>query len=320
MIIYTPPTSNFTIVPNKILKNKELSANARFIAVYILSLPKSWNLNLEHLSKELDMSERTLQKGIRELIAANVLEKMQLRDSSGQFSQNTIYSFGDFSQIESDKKEEVLDFEELSLEELEQIIELESKQENEQSLQAPILADTHRSEKNPHTDIFHPYKELNNNKINKNNIFVLRSANQIKLLNLCFARTPKKSLKQLPQGFNELELRAFERFIAYRKERGKLTKSTLDSIVRKFESFKKQGIDICGAVEESINKGWVGIFAPRVRKPYPAQSNPRGSFVPNRDLSARFSVAQAEYEARTQNVASQSPESKVQNLAQRGAQ
>ncbi len=88
--------------------------------------------------------------------------------------------------------------------------------------------------------------------------------NQIKLLNLCL--NAKKQERLMPKGLNQAELKAFSEFIAYRNEKKKITISTHNAIVKKFESLKAQGVDIALAVENSILNGWQGIFTPKVPK------------------------------------------------------
>ena len=274
MILYTPPKQDFTIIPNRILKNPNLSAYARLIAIYIISLPKSWNVNLAHIAKEVGITERSIGKYIKELIVAGILEKTQLKNEDGTFSKDTIYSFenqeAQNQEVKTESKQEMLDFEEMALEDLESYIKtqeqqtkaevqnLDSQKLDSQNLQEPKLRDSHRSEKNPHADNFHPYKELNN--IKRTNIYLLRTPNQIKLLNLCL--NTKKQERLMPKGLNQAELQAFSDFVAYRNEKKKITLSTHNAIVKKFENLKAQGVDVISAVEKSILNGWQGIFAP----------------------------------------------------------
>ena len=263
MILYTPPKNDFTIIPNKILKNPNLSAYARLIAIYIISLPKNWNVNLAHIAKEVGITERSIGKYIKELILAGILEKTQLKNDDGTFSKDTIYSFENYQEAkaqEPKQNQEVLDFENMPLEVLENYIQNQSH--DLQNTKEPKIQDFHRSEKNPHADDFHPYKELNNKK--RTNIYLLRTPNQIKLLNLCL--NAKKQERLMPKGLNQAELKAFSEFIAYRNEKKKITISTHNAIVKKFESLKTQGVDIALAVENSILNGWQGIFTPKVPK------------------------------------------------------
>lgn len=260
MILYTPPKNDFTIIPNKILKNPNLSAYARLIAIYIISLPKNWNVNLAHIAKEVGITERSIGKYIKELILAGILEKTQLKNDDGTFSKDTIYSFENYQEVsaqEPKQNQEVLDFEDMPLEVLENYIQNQSH--DLQNTKEPKMLDSHRSEKNPHADDFRHYKELNNK---KELIYLLRTPNQIKLLNLCL--NAKKQERLMPKGLNQAELKAFSEFIAYRNEKKKITLSTHNAIVKKFESLKAQGADIVLAVEDSILKGWQGIFTPKM--------------------------------------------------------
>lgn len=74
--------------------------------------------------------------------------------------------------------------------------------------------------------------------------------------------TKKQTLKAElnTQNFTQEEQQAFKDFIAYRKERGFLARSTRHSIIRDFEKLKSQNAPIMQCVELCINRGWSGLL------------------------------------------------------------
>ena len=80
MIIKQQCTQNFTIVPNSILRNSNLSLQAIGLCAYILSLPKEWKINIEQICLSLDISKNTAYKYLKELIQTGILKKARLKD------------------------------------------------------------------------------------------------------------------------------------------------------------------------------------------------------------------------------------------------
>lgn len=67
--------------------------------------------------------------------------------------------------------------------------------------------------------------------------------------------------QKLPmENYSEAEQEAFKDFIKYRKERGFLARSTIDSIVKDFEKLKEAKADLRACVDLCINRGWSGLL------------------------------------------------------------
>lgn len=82
-------SKNFTIVPNALINDNELTDRARFIFVYMASKPDDWSfLNFE-LSKSLKYSIKTLRKYIEELNHSGWITKFPQSRISGLFTANT---------------------------------------------------------------------------------------------------------------------------------------------------------------------------------------------------------------------------------------
>ncbi len=66
-------------------------------------------------------------------------------------------------------------------------------------------------------------------------------------------------------ALNEVELKAFERFINYRREHVKVGYSTKKAILERLVELKALGADLNACVKQSITRGWADIFLPKVR-------------------------------------------------------
>ena len=110
-IFYTPPKTNFSVVSNKLIRDKNLSVGARMLAIFILSLPKDFKLNSAYLAQQLSMSVRTLQRYIKELIDASYIIKQQAKNEDGSFNKYSLFVFMDeqtsafFEALEEEEKE-----------------------------------------------------------------------------------------------------------------------------------------------------------------------------------------------------------------------
>jgi len=71
---------NFTIIPNDIIRNKNLSDRARFIFCYMASMPDDWKFYQGVMAKELGYTKDTLRKYIEELLETGYLDREQRRE------------------------------------------------------------------------------------------------------------------------------------------------------------------------------------------------------------------------------------------------
>jgi hypothetical protein len=71
---------NFTIIPNDIIRNKNISDRARFIFCYMASMPDDWKFYQGVMAKELGYTKDTLRKYIEELLETGYLNREQRRE------------------------------------------------------------------------------------------------------------------------------------------------------------------------------------------------------------------------------------------------
>ena len=75
---------NFTIIPNDIIRDKNISDRARFIFCYMASMPDDWKFYQGAMAKELGYTKDTLRKYIDELLTTGYLHREQRREE-GKF-------------------------------------------------------------------------------------------------------------------------------------------------------------------------------------------------------------------------------------------
>ena len=98
---------NFTIADNGFIKDPKLSAKAKGVMIYMLSLPKSWNFSLRELATHFRDGKDAINNALKELEGCGYLEKKLHRDEEGRF-QRTHYIVHEQSINESDSSDPVL--------------------------------------------------------------------------------------------------------------------------------------------------------------------------------------------------------------------
>lgn len=81
-------TKGFQSIPNGLIFDSELTANARFLYCFMAAKPVGWEFLLEPLGKELHMGTGTVRKYINELIEHGWLERGEQsngKDNGGRF-------------------------------------------------------------------------------------------------------------------------------------------------------------------------------------------------------------------------------------------
>ncbi|MBM5802403.1 MAG: hypothetical protein FJ077_16670 [Cyanobacteria bacterium K_DeepCast_35m_m2_023] len=92
MILRQPRvTTNFTVVPNAILKDSRLSFRAKGLLVYILSKPDYWRTTTAHLASVGCDGKQAVQTTLRELEANGYVVRRRYQDSkTGQWRYETL--------------------------------------------------------------------------------------------------------------------------------------------------------------------------------------------------------------------------------------
>ena len=93
-IIRSKATKNFTTVSNFWIKDTTLSAKAKGIFIYLLSLPENWDLHMTELVTHFTDGERAIRSGIKELMKVGYV-KCNIVRQAGKISGNEYYLIED---------------------------------------------------------------------------------------------------------------------------------------------------------------------------------------------------------------------------------
>lgn len=80
--------NNYTIIPNELINDTNLSDRARFLFITLASKPDDWEFYNNNLAKTVGYSIETLRNYMKQLITSGWLTKVQNKNNMGQFSPN----------------------------------------------------------------------------------------------------------------------------------------------------------------------------------------------------------------------------------------
>ena len=289
MIEVSSFSGNFVQAPHSFLRDKGLSSEARFLGVYLASLPSNWEVNWEQVAYEIGWSYAKVRKVAKELISEGVLEREEVRDEAGRFcgkshtkityKQESLFDESTQNLAKNDELDSSVDF------------STDSNQNvDEQGLEVPSDSDSIRVLQNPHTDfVQHKNKDLKEQRdyitrtreenfsqeSNLQNLspkskpksnqkpsdsYKIFNRNDLKLNIWQLFGQGKNALKQReqsePQGLDEAGLKAWKEFVSYRRSLRQFSGLAKARAAKKFEEFYLSGIDLREAVEIAISRGW----------------------------------------------------------------
>lgn len=85
-IVRKSTTKNYSIIPNIGLIDPNLSAKAKGLLAYMLTLPNDWRFHQEELEKHFTDGTKSIRTALNELITQGYVVKKPLRDENGKFS------------------------------------------------------------------------------------------------------------------------------------------------------------------------------------------------------------------------------------------
>lgn len=285
MIEVSSFSGNFVQVPHSFLRDKGLSSEARFLGVYLASLPSNWEVNWEQVAYEIGWSYAKVRKIAKELISEGVLDREEIRDKVGRFcgkshtkiiyKQESLFGKNAQNLSQNDELDSSLDFSTKS-----------SQNIDEQGLEVPSDSDSIRVLQNPYVDfVQHKNKDLkkeqrdyisrahetkqslqdssakSNPKSNQNpsESYKIFNRNDLKLNIWQLFEQGKNALtkeQSEPQGLDEAGLKAWKEFVSYRRSLRQFSGLAKVRAAKKFEEFYSSGIDLREAVEIAISRGW----------------------------------------------------------------
>ncbi len=102
MRVVKQKTSNFTIIDNRILKDKNLSLKARGLLCFMLQLPDDWIFTESGLAKVTGEGIRSIRSGLKELMEQKYLYRFQCKNENGSFGSMLYYLFEEPTEITID--------------------------------------------------------------------------------------------------------------------------------------------------------------------------------------------------------------------------
>lgn len=289
MIEVSSFSGNFVQVPHSFLRDKGLSSEARFLGVYLASLPSNWEVNWEQVACEIGWSYAKVRKIAKELISEGVLEREEVRNEAGRFcgkshtkityKQESLFSESTQNLSQNDELDSSVYFSTKS-----------SQNVDDQGLEVASNSDSIRVLQNPHADfVQHKNKDFKEQRdyitrtreenfsqeSNLQNLspkskpkfnqkpsdsYKIFSRNDLKLNIWQLFGQGKNALKSKeqsePQGLDEAGLKAWKEFVSYRRSLRQFSGLAKARAAKKFEEFYLSGIDLSEAVEIAISRGW----------------------------------------------------------------
>ena len=93
-------SSNFTIISNDILRDKNLSLKARGLLCFMLHLPEDWVFTEKGLATVTGEGLKSIKSGLKELEAQKYLYRIQIRGTGGSFGSMMYYLFEEPTELQ----------------------------------------------------------------------------------------------------------------------------------------------------------------------------------------------------------------------------
>ncbi|WQU30455.1 helix-turn-helix domain-containing protein [Helicobacter pylori] len=264
--------SNYTKTANSILIDSPLSRDARIVFITLSSLASSFNPKKEFLCKQLDMNAKTLNKYLKELVQKGFLKIIYYKNKLGKFLGKRAYILAptkeqleqeDFIIVDESNRTETPKFT------MRQIAEKQAEKplKSEVCTETPIFTTLiNKKNNNKHEKMDENVSENLQNQADQKNkhddFSCLRGSIKNFSMFKRFSDFVFSILGNLDtRGLETRDKQAFERFLNYRNEKGKLTYATKKALLKQALELKEQGQDIVKCVDQSIRKGYNEIYA-----------------------------------------------------------
>ncbi|WQY78994.1 helix-turn-helix domain-containing protein [Helicobacter pylori] len=255
--------SNYTKTANSILIDSPLSRDARIVFITLSSLASSFNPRKEFLCKQLDMNAKTLSKYLKELVQKGFLKIIYYKNKLGKFLGKKAYILAptkeqleqeDFIIVDESNRTETPKFT------MRKIVEKQAEKplKSEVCTEKPIFTTLiNKKDNNKHEKM-----DENVSENLQNHFSCLRGSIKNFSTFKRFSDFVFSILGNLDtRGLERRDKQAFERFLNYRNEKGKLTYATKKALLKQALELKEQGQDIVKSVEQSIRKGYNELYA-----------------------------------------------------------
>lgn len=265
------PGTNYSVIPNDLFK-LGLSLQAIGIAIYINHLPTDWVLTTLELCERFDLAPNTVNKYIRELRDAGVVEIIHKRSEDGLITgiRKWILRIPEPEQPRTDggrnlKQENAVRWQNLvgaGYDPRKGVPQAMPTLTQKLHTTKETVQKKHEETKNAHarTHVCEVVKRL----AYKKGMSVPQKKRAFyDALKEKIATVFKTSSKPLESPFSPQELQAIERFIAHRQQTRPVSYEQKRALQRHLLELKKEGEDICACIETSIRRGFNDVFPPK---------------------------------------------------------
>ena len=76
----------YTIIPNEIVWNSKMSAEARMTLIYLLSRGEGWNVNIDRMRRDLGFGIDKMKAILSELTSFGYLSRSRVRGKNGRYT------------------------------------------------------------------------------------------------------------------------------------------------------------------------------------------------------------------------------------------
>ncbi|TLD83936.1 hypothetical protein LS70_003770 [Helicobacter sp. MIT 11-5569] len=247
-ILYLAPNEKFTIIPNDLLLDQNLSDGAKVLAFYLMSLPKDWTVVWENVAKALNSTLSTIKRRKQELLKFGFLIPIANRDIKGKFTQNKLA----FKYCNNN-----------SLQKLDAEIIVKG------SLKTSS-AKTHKTDTCDISPVAHltscgemtPYNKTNKDtkKEEKQEIFILQKAELFKTLLEANSKAVEnyKKAYDLSTFLDGEELKIAKEWVAWRNAMWRIKPMVS---IAKLKKAKESGCDIVQDIKRCMANDWRGYFS-----------------------------------------------------------
>jgi hypothetical protein len=96
MIIRREKNKNYSIISNECFKDINISARAKGIYAYVMTLPDDWKISKKELNNHFTEGQKAIDTAFKELKDRGYIEQIRVQKDNGQF-QGSEYIFHEFS-------------------------------------------------------------------------------------------------------------------------------------------------------------------------------------------------------------------------------
>ena len=249
-LTYFAPSEKFTIIPNDLLHDVNLSDGAKVLAFYLMSLPKNWQIVWENVAKALNAGVSTIQRRKNELIKLGYLIPYDNREK-GKFKQALLA----FKYI---KKEHLI-----SLDNIKESLKLNAKNAGT-SDEMEILTAHQKTACGEMTDIIRKIDnntENNKGDLQEQEIFVIQKTTA---LFKTFLEANSKAVSNykkacnLDDFLNGAELEKAKEWVKWREKMWRIKPIVS---VEKLRRAKERGCDVLADLTRCMANDWRGYFS-----------------------------------------------------------